>query len=119
MANTLFKRGGRYTWTNNTGSQVNASSVVVLNAGATGFIGIAVDNIPNGTSGELMIGKFDEVVHTIAKKVGDVFTDALKINWDPVNLWLTTGTPTGYAQAGRSFGVFASAAATAQFMLNG
>ncbi|HSZ58548.1 MAG TPA: DUF2190 family protein [Tepidisphaeraceae bacterium] len=114
-----FKRGNRYTYTNNTGVAIASSQLQILSPGpTTGFVGIAITSIAIGASGELAIGGGDErVVSPIAKRVGEAFTDGQILYWDPFNLWLT-GTSGTNTRCGRSYGVFNSAATTAALILN-
>lgn len=115
MSTTAFKKGGRYSYSN-TGSAIASGAVVVLSSGTSGFIGIAMAAIAATTgTGELMIGGPDENVHTLAKATGEVFTDAQILYWTGTAL---TGASTGNTRAGRSYGTFASAAATAQVLIN-
>lgn len=117
MATVVFKRGNRYSYSN-TGSAIASGAVVVLVSGATGFIGVAMTAIAATTgTGELIIGGGDERVVTLAKNVGEVFTDGQLLYWDNSNFWLT-GASTGMTRAGRSYGTANSAAATAQFIIN-
>lgn len=109
--------GGRITWTNTTGSDVASKQVVVINSGSTGKIGITVDTIVNTGSGEVSIGSVYERVWTLPKKSGDVFTPLSIVYWDATNFRLTTSS-TGNTRAGRSVTSVASAAVTADFVLN-
>lgn len=117
MSATLYRQGARYTWTNSTGSTVASGSVVVLNSGATGFIGIALDSIANLASGELSIGGPDEVIHTLAKNTGEAYTDAEPLYWDATNSRLTS-VSTSNTWAGRCYGTAASADTTCHLILN-
>jgi len=97
---------------------VTRGDVVVLVSGSTGFIGIAVTAIAATTgTGELAIGKFDECVFTLAKHTGEAFTDGELLYWDATNKRLTASS-TGNTRAGRSYGTAASAATTANVILN-
>lgn len=114
---SLFKKGNRYSYSN-TGAAINSGDVVVLASGTTGFIGVAITAIAATTgTGELAIGGGDENVVTLTKNTGEVFTDAQVIYWDATNKRLT-GTSSSNTRAGRSYGTFNSAAATAQVLLN-
>jgi predicted RecA/RadA family phage recombinase len=116
--NVGFKRGNRYSYTNSTGVAIANSQLVILSPGpTTGFIGIAITSIAIAGSGELAIGGGDERVVSIAKKVGEAFTDGQILYWDPFNQWLT-GTSGSNTRSGRSYGVFNSAATTAALILN-
>lgn len=111
------QKGARVTWTNSTGSDVASKQVVVPNTGSTGKIGITMVAIANTASGEISIGGPDERIWNLPKKVGDVFTALGIIYWDSTNGRLTT-TSSGNTRAGRSVGAVASAATTADFILN-
>lgn len=115
---TLFAKGGRYPYTNAGGSAVNPGDVVVLNSGATGFLGISVGTIAaSGGTGDLVIGGPDECVHTLSKNSGEAFTDGQLIYWDATNKRLT-GHSTNNTRAGRAFGPAATAATSANVILN-
>ena len=115
-----IQKGSRYSYTNNGGSAINPGDIVVLvnSNTATAFIGQSIGTIAaSGGTGELIIGGGDENVTTLTKKSGDVFTDGLEIFWDTSNHRLTTSS-TGNVLAGRAYGPAASAATTAEVMIN-
>lgn len=114
----LVQRGNRVTYSNS-GSLIPAKNVVVRQSGATGKIGISVDSIPATTgTGELAIGGGDERVWNLPKHTGEVFTDAQVLYWNPTSEYLTGTNTSTNTRAGRSVGAFASAATTANFVLN-
>lgn len=114
---SLFKKGNRYSYSN-TGSAINSGDVVVLVSGSTGFIGVAVTAIAATTgTGELAIGGGDERVVTLTKHTGEAFTDGQLLYWDATNHRLT-GASTGNTRAGRSYGTAATAATTANLIIN-
>ncbi len=111
------QRGNRITYSN-TGAAIGSKQVVVIVSGASGLIGITVDAIAATTgSGEVSIGGGDERVWTLPKKSGDVFTAGQVVYWDSTNSYLTT-TSSGNTRAGRVSAAAASAATTANLILN-
>ena len=114
---TTFKGDGLRIPYSNSGSAINSSAVVVLRSGSNGRIGIAVANIAATTgTGVLEVGPGR--LHTLAKKVGDVFAYGTILYWDTVNMWLTTTFTAAFTRAGTSDGVYASAATTAGVAIN-
>jgi Uncharacterized conserved protein (DUF2190) len=115
---TLKNAGNRINYTNNTGLQINSGQVIPGDA-TNGDIAIAVDTIPAaaGSVGAVCVGGYPEGVHTLTKHVGEIFTFLQVLYWDNTNLRLT-GTSSGNYRAGRSDGVYNSAATTAGLILN-
>jgi predicted RecA/RadA family phage recombinase len=98
----------------NTGSAISAKDVVVLVSGASGLLGIAVDDIAATTgTGQVECSR----VWVLAKKSGDVFTAFQQVYWDNTNHRLTTSS-TSNTLAGRVRDAAASAATTANLIIN-
>jgi predicted RecA/RadA family phage recombinase len=111
------QRGNRVTYSNS-GSAIGAKQVVVIVSGASGFLGISMDAIAATTgTGEVSIGGGDERVWNLPKKSGDVFTQGMAVYWDSGNGRLTTSS-TGNTRAGRVVAAAASAATSADLILN-
>lgn len=116
---SLYAAGNRYSYSNTGTNAINSGDVVLLVSGSSsGFIGIAVTAIAASTgTGELAIGPFPESVFTLTKNTGEAFTDGQTLYWDATNKRLT-GTATSNTLAGRAFGTAASAATTANLLIN-
>lgn len=110
--------GNRLNYVNG-GTAVLSGAVVVINSGATGLIGIALANIAANATGTVLIGPAngEGIVEGLAKHTGEAFTQGQYIYWDATNLRLT-GTSTGNTRAGRAADAAASAATTANLILN-
>ena len=74
MANNFVQRGSVATWTNSTGSNVAAGSVVKM----VHTLGVALVDIPNGASGSVAI----EGVFEAPKVSGAEFVVGEKLIWD-------------------------------------
>jgi predicted RecA/RadA family phage recombinase len=115
--NLSFHSGNRIDWVNTTGVTVKSGGVVVLVSGASGFIGIALNDIAAGATGSLCVGGYPEGSYQLAKKSGDVFTPGQIVYWDVTNKRLTV-TATLNTKAGRVDGAYASAAVLAFVLVN-
>jgi predicted RecA/RadA family phage recombinase len=113
-ANAAFKYEPSRIPYSNTGSAIGSKDVVVVVAGASGLLGIAIAAIAATTgTGVVQI----DGVWALPKKSGDVFTAGMAIYWDSGNTRLTTSS-TGNTLAGRSDAAYASAVTTANVILN-
>jgi len=74
MANNFVQRGSVVTWTNSTGNNVAAGSVVKM----VHTLGVALVDIPNGASGSVAI----EGVFEAPKVSAAVFSVGEKLIWD-------------------------------------
>jgi Uncharacterized conserved protein len=74
MANNFVRRGSVVTWTNSTGNNVAAGSVVKM----VHTLGVALVDIPNGASGSVAI----EGVFEAPKVSAAVFSVGEKLIWD-------------------------------------
>jgi len=74
MANNFIQRGSVVTWTNSTGSDVAAGSVVKM----VHTLGVALVDIPNGASGSVAI----EGVFEAPKVSGAEFAVGEALIWD-------------------------------------
>lgn len=114
---TFVNAGNRIPYSNS-GSAIASGDVVVLVAGASGYVGIAVTDIAATTgTGEICIGGYPEAVHVLAKHATEAFTPGQVLYWDATNHRLT-GSSTGNTRAGRSDQAYGSAATTANVILN-
>lgn len=103
-------------YANTTGSLITAGDMVVLASGATGYVGVAQGDIAatTGTGTVLTRG-----VVNAAKTAGEAFTVGQILYWDPSARSLTGTNTTVNTRAGRSMQAIASAATSAQLILNG
>ncbi len=114
----LVQTGNRILYTN-TGAAITSGSVVVLVSGSSGILGIAVTDIAATTgTGQVSLGGYPEGVFSLAKKSGDVFTALQAVYWDSANSRLTTSSSGTNTLAGRVTQAYASAATTANLILN-
>lgn len=112
-ANAVYINEGKRITYSNTGSAISSKDVVVVASGVSGIIGIALVDIAATTgTGQLEItGR-----HTLPKATGEAFTLGQVLYWDGTQL---TGTSTTtYTRAGRCASAAASAATTADVLLN-
>lgn len=98
----------------NTGAAIASGAVVVLNSGATGFIGVAEDDIPATTgNGAVLVAGVVELP-ALGTDTGGIGTP---MYWDAGNSRLTT-TATSNTRAGRLAAAKTNGQTTAKLLLN-
>lgn len=78
MATNFVQPGDVLTYTNGTGSAIDAGAVVKLGATGNATLGIALTDIANGASGSVQI----RGVFTVAKVSAAVFKQGESLIWD-------------------------------------
>jgi predicted RecA/RadA family phage recombinase len=102
------------TWSNGTGSKVTSGSLVEIQTGNDGFVGVAQTDIPDGESGALLI---KGAVRNLAKKSGESWSQGVKLYWDSANGALTK-TASSYTYAGRADADAGSSDTIGKLLLN-
>ncbi|MCK9622235.1 MAG: DUF2190 family protein [Methylobacter sp.] len=79
MATNHVQCGNVITWTNATGGDIASGGVVVIGSNGDALIGIALDAIANGESGQVQI---DDGVFTVPKVSAAVIAQGEYVIWD-------------------------------------
>lgn len=114
-ATTNWTNSGKRLLYSNTGSAIAAGDVVVVNSGATGMLGVAIEAIA-ATTGTGTIDVEVGARYTATKATGEAFTQGQILYWSTTNG--LTGTATSNTYAGRAAAAAATADTSADFLLN-
>lgn len=112
---TSYKgEAGQVLHTNATGSTISSDEVVGLVTGTSGVIGVAIADIANGATGNLLVeGRVQKT-----KASGQAWTAYQVLYWDSGSSRLTTTSSSTFTRAGRAYKARASGDTTGEVLLN-